>query len=198
MNALNIQDEITAMLRSRYTLLWIVSREEQRAETGIITAAGEAGYSTEIWDCANGHQDTTGYQYDGGLSDPRRMMTYIQGAPGRVVYIMRDLHKWMDPMVLRSTRSLARKLQSYPRDDAKTIIILSPSSEVPEELAGHAVVLDYPLPDREEVSNILSDVLSALDPEQAEKAAANGDRESAIGILRSDWIRLQTISNGKK
>jgi SpoVK/Ycf46/Vps4 family AAA+-type ATPase len=59
-------------------------------------------------------------------------------------------------------------------------VVLSPSSEVPAELAGHAVVIDYPLPDRPEIAKILDDVLAALDPETARTAAPNGTREEAI------------------
>ena len=90
------------------------------------------------------------------------MLAEIKNDSSRFVCVMRDLHRWMDPTVLRSLRSLARSLQSTDKSDARTIVILSPSSEIPPELQGHAVVLDYPLPDRAEIAAILNDVLGQL------------------------------------
>jgi hypothetical protein len=49
----------------------------------------------------------------------------------------------------RATRS-ARSLPGAPRDQAQAIIIISPKGDVPAELAGHATVIDWPMPDRAE------------------------------------------------
>jgi SpoVK/Ycf46/Vps4 family AAA+-type ATPase len=47
--------------------------------------------------------------------------------------------------------------------------------ELPE-----ATVIEYPLPDREEVSRILTDVINALPPDMQATAAPNGKRDAAI------------------
>src|SRR6185436_20411048 len=95
------------------------------------------------------------------------------------VLVMRDLHRWFDPMILRTLRSLSRELQSAVPAEARAIILLTPSSEVPLELSS-ATVIDYPLPDRDDVTRIIDDVLTALTPEIRDGATPNCARELAI------------------
>jgi hypothetical protein len=155
--------DITALLRARNTLIWIVTREECRVERAIVEAAAAAKYESIFWDCADGFTSATGDQIE-NKPDPNEALQFIDGESTRRVYIMRDLHRWFDPIVLRRLRSLARKLQNSPSNQARAIVVITPSAEVPPELQGHTIVLDYPLPERAEIGAILSDVLSALPP----------------------------------
>jgi len=105
----------------------------------------------------------------------------IQSDPERRVYVMRDLHKWLgDAVVLRMVRTLAKVLQNEPKETARSMVILTPSGDVPPELAGHATVIDYPLPDRSEIATLLDDLLSQLPAPARDAAAPNGTRDAAI------------------
>lgn len=174
-----VNQDISALLQARNTLLWIVTREETRVERAIAEAAGSAKYETVFWDCANGLTDATGAVLDSRLADPVGMLQSIGSTTLRRAYVLRDLHKWMDPVCLRHVRNLARQLQSSPRAEARAMIVLTPSGEVPPELAGHATVLDYPLPDRAEIASILDSVVGAV-PESIRPTVVNGSREKAI------------------
>lgn len=179
-----VRAELTALFRARNTLLWVVTREEMRAERVLLDAAGDAGYGTIYWDCVKGVQDMEGATIGGEESqNPGTALNLMAKRDGRAVWVFRDLHKFMDPIVLRQVRSLARDLQRGTRDKARTIVVLSPSSEIPPELAGHTTVIDFPLPDRAEVAAILDDVLKSLPEETRAKVQAelvNGAREAAI------------------
>lgn len=174
-----VNADITALLRARHTLLWVITREETRVERALVDASASAKYETRFWDCARGISSSTGQALRND-QDPNIALEYVATSQGRCVYVMRDMHKWFDPVVLRRLRNMARSLQSAPANEAKTIVVLTPSSEVPPELAGHATVIDYPLPDRAEVSQILDDVLSALPEDIRASAAPNGTRDAAI------------------
>lgn len=185
MNAADTNKDITALLKARHTLLWIVSREEMRVERALIDAAGAAKYQVRFWDCISGITDAMGKPVDQGYnatqtSDPSAALGWIRNRKKeRAIYVLRDLHKWMDPVVMRGVRSLARDLQTAPPDEARALVVLSPSGEIPPELSS-ATVIDYPLPDRAEVSRILDTVLEAL-PESSRKAAVpDGMRDQAI------------------
>lgn len=177
--------DITALLRARNTLIWVVTREECRVERAIVEAAAEARYDTLFWDCAEGFTNPAGEAVEAAQQDPSEALKWIEADKLRRVYIMRDLHRWMaDPLVLRRLRSQSRKLQNAPSASARAIVVLTPSSEVPPELAGHTIVLDYPLPEREEIQAILDDVLGSLPakverPEGDTKLAAI---DAAIGM----------------
>lgn len=187
MNAKQTNADITALLRARNTLLWITSREERRVEMAMVDAAGAAKYTVHYWDCATG---ITTFVEDPKTKEPRlqavelaqdpiRALNWIRNLKSRTVLLMRDLHKWFDPMILRTLRSLSRELQSAVPNEARAIVLLSPVGEVPPELAS-ATVLDYPLPDREDVARILDDVVSALRDDIRERACPPETRDKAI------------------
>lgn len=179
MRAQKVNDDITALLRARNTLLWVVTREEVRVERALTEAAAKASYMVRFWDCANGISDLDGKQISAN-GDPAACIQYIKDNKDRCVYILRDLHKWLDAMTLRGVRSLARQLQTLGRNEARSIVVLTPSAEVPAELAGHATVIDYPIPDRAEVATILDSIVESLPKEMREKAVDDGMRDACI------------------
>lgn len=189
--AATVAADIAALLRARNPLLWISTREEARVERYLIEAAASAGYVTRTWDVGQGVCDANGKPSSLGGTDPGETLQAIrQRADGgyngtdRCVWILRDLPAWLAPPVgtlqLRQLRNLARYLPGTPRDRAQAIIILTPSTEVPAELAGHTTVVEWPLPDREEIAGILDAAIAALPDELKETAAPNGTRDAAI------------------
>ena len=176
--------DVASLLRARNPLLWIVTREEGRVERQLMEAAQIANYDPRFWDCATGVTDYAGKTREAGganATDPSNVLSMIRASTQRQVWILRDLPPWLrDPTVTRSLRSLARSLTLSPRDEARSIIVLTPSSDVPEELAGHAIVVEWPLPDRSEIAEILDAAIAALPEELRERAATNGARDAAI------------------
>ena len=181
--------DVSALLRARNPLIWIVTREEARVEALLIEAAAAAGYVPRTWDVAQGVMDISGKQ-DNAMRDtsgPDAALTLIGSrADGkeRGAWIMRDLPEWLDGAIgfttKRQLRNLARSLPGAPRESAQAIIILSPKSEVPAELAGHATVIDWPMPDRAEIAAILDAAIEGLPDDLRESAAPNGQRDAAI------------------
>jgi len=180
--------DVAALLRARNPLLWIVSREEARVEGYLMEAAASAGYIPWTWDVAQGVADLAGRKQTMGGADPGDTLATIaaraDGARERGVWIMRDLPPWLSGPVgattCRQLRNLARMLPGVARESAQAIVVLSPSGEVPPELAGHATVIEWPLPDREEIARILDAAIDALPDEIRAQAAPNGTRDAAI------------------
>jgi hypothetical protein len=173
--------DITALLRARNPLIWLVTREEARAERIIIDAATAANYGQIWWDCANGLTKLDGSAIDSAATDPSLALATLRDSTNRNVWVMRDLPAWLrDPTVSRALRSLCRVLPQAPRDNARAIVVISPSSEIPPELQGHAIVIDIPLPDRAEIAQLLDSAIAALPEEIRAAAAPNGQRDAAI------------------
>jgi len=173
--------DVAALLRARNPLLWIVSREEARVERFIMEAASAAQYEPRFWDCATGVTKFDGEAVNTNITDPGELFKLIGNSKKREVWVLRDLPAWFrDPSVLRGCRSLARSLPMAPRDNARALILLTPLSEVPPELAGHAIVIEWPLPDRAEVAAILDAAISALPDSVRDQAVNNGTRDAAI------------------
>ena len=165
-----------------------MTREEARVERYLMEAAAAAGYVPWTWDVAQGCADMTGKQaalarrhrsrrHAGDDRRPRREQRE------RGVWIMRDLAPWLDGPIgmttTRALRNLARMLPGVARDSAQAIVGADAAARVvPEELAGHATVIEWPLPDREEIADVLDAAVEALPDEM--QIGANGARESAI------------------
>ena len=182
--------DVSALLRARNPLIWIVTREEARVEALLAEAAAAAGYIPRTWDVAQGFMDISGKQDNAmrDTQDPGAALTMIsnRAAAGRErgVWIMRDLPVWLEGAVgfttTRQMRNLARSLPGAPREGAQAIIIISPKGEVPAELAGHATVIDWPMPDRAEIAAILDAAIEGLPDDLRDSAAPNGQRDAAI------------------
>ena len=163
--------DVSALLRARNPLLWIVTKEESRVERLLLEAAQTAQYEPRFWDCAAGITDYAGIAQESGTqaTDPAQVLGIIRDSRRRQVWVLRDLPPW-----------LARSLTLSPRDEPRALIVLTPSSEIPPELQGHAITLDWPLPDREEIAAILDAAIAALPDEIRATAAQNGARDAAI------------------
>lgn len=183
--------DVSALLRARNPLIWVVTREEARVERHLVEAAGAAGYIAKTWDVCEGACEVGGKPVIGmsDTQDPGQMLgTIKRGASGeqqrveRSCWIMRDLPPWLEGQVnastCRSLRNLARLLPTVVRDKAQAVIVLTPSSKVPEELAGHVTVVEWPLPDREEIGAMFDAAIEILPDGIGEKAAQ--DREAAV------------------
>lgn len=187
-----IAADVAALLRARNPLLWIVTREEARVERYLFEAAAASGYVTRTWDVAQGVTEIGGQAVSIGSPDPAATLDAIRdrareeltAKPERGVWIMRDLPTWlMGPpgaTQLRQLRNLARSLPGAPRDRAQAIVVITPSGDVPAELAGHATVIEWPLPDRGEIAAILDAAVESLPEEIRKTAAPNGARDAAI------------------
>lgn len=181
--------DATALFRARNPLLWVRSREEQRIEKYLIEAAYGAGFTmVRTWDVAGGVCDVEGRSdraFDGMGGDPDEVLKAIsERRKERCVWIMRDLPVWLAPPVgavtLRRLRNLARDLPTRPGPDAQAIVVISPSADVPAELTNHATVLDWPLPDRAEIAELLDATVESVSSKLDSKAVLNGSRDATI------------------
>lgn len=185
-------DDVAALLRARNPLLWITTREESRVERYLFAAANVAKYSPRTWDIGNGVRDIKGLpttEVDG--VDPSAAFDAVLALANDAsqsrsfIWVMRDLPIWLTGQPgarpLRQLRNLARRMPFVPQERAQAIVVLSPSGNVPDELAGHATVLEWPLPDRDEIAALLDATIKGLRPERQAEAALTPDmREKAI------------------
>lgn len=185
--------DVSALLRARNPLLWIVTREEARVEGFIFEAAAAAGYPTHFWDVAQGVTKLDGTVETGvGSPDIEETLNAIRerATKGneRGVWVLRDLPVWLNGPIgaktLRQVRNIVRLVP--PLERAQPVIIITPEGTVPPELTGHATVIEFPLPDRTEIAALLDGAVNALPIKDKEGnplravAAPNGVREAAI------------------
>lgn len=182
MKSQTVAADVAALLRARNPLLWVVTSEEARVEKYLFEAASAASYTTKFWDVATGFSDYSGKTQGTAEGDPDEALKYIADAKSeRRVYVLRDFPAWINgptgPVTLRRLKNLARDLPSRETEQAASVIVITPSKDVPAELSNLTTVLDWPLPDREEIA----DLLDVSIPESMLKTALpQGVRDAAI------------------
>jgi len=208
-----VMADIKAALQARIAVIWVVTKEEPRAERYIAQAANAAAYQCRTWDIAQGPCDMSGKPLQLTQSnDPSEMLGVIlnksrqtmrEGDSDRNVWIMRDLPVWFDGMpgasVLRAVRNIALARPRMAQNTAQALVIISPSGKVPDELSDHATVIDWPLPDKAEISAILDAAIATNVNKLPELAQlTNGKRDAAIdaalGLSEADTQNAYSTS----
>jgi hypothetical protein len=147
---MGFSDEFELLLRARYPLIYIATREEERLEAAIAHSAKQQGNrGLYIWDFVDGYQGSPN-DVGFGKRNPLQALEFIEKLPASAagVFVLRDFHRFLDDVsVSRKLRNLARVLKAQP----KNIVILSAQLTIPDELSDSLTVLDFPLPTVDEV-----------------------------------------------
>lgn len=183
-----VNADLVALLKARNTLIWIVSREENRVEDALSAIAEATSFGIRFWDCATGVTNKSGEVLE-ATKDAGEVIGQLRDlknrGPDRMIYVLRDMHKWLDAMNVRALRSTAHELKGADKPEARAMVILSPSNEIPPELANSAVVIEYPLPDRSEVAKIVDGILETY-PDAAPNGVKDAAVDAAVGLTADE------------
>ncbi|HEY9698988.1 MAG TPA: AAA family ATPase [Trichocoleus sp.] len=153
-------NEFELLLRARYPIIYVPTREEERVEAAIVQSAKQQGNrSVYIWDFVDGYQ---GNPNDSGFGkrNPLQALEFVEKLSATVaaIFVLRDFHRFLDDVsVARKLRNLARLLKSQP----KNIVILSPQIAIPEDLGEVLTIQEFPLPSTAEIQTELERLLGA-------------------------------------
>lgn len=120
-------------------------------------------------------------------TDPLVVLQAIREVSERCLYVLHDISAYKDPITVRSIRNTCQDISSAPVAEQRAVVILTPSSEIHPDLVGHVNLLDYPLPDREEIEKIFS--LLPLDPAKVQvpdAATKEAAIDAALGLSASE------------
>lgn len=142
--SLPAQDELARLIRSRFSIVYVDTPEEARAE-GIIAGAAR-GCSRRVWTwsismglSAPGHPTP-----EPDTADPIAALQRIAaaGGDGDDVFVLRDMarHVEQEPRAERLLRDIAR-------DSRSTLVLLGPHGPVPAALGHVSATFDLPRPD---------------------------------------------------
>jgi ATP-dependent 26S proteasome regulatory subunit len=190
-------DELVLYLKSRVTLIVVITAEEERVIELIEEAQVRRDSDANLisWDIADrftsaGRKKKTGYP---DAPDPKAAMEKIwemsQQSKTGDVYVLKDFHDvWKDPGHRRRLKNLSHKLKTTK----SSIVVTTPHRDVPAELRDTAVVVDLDLPSVIDLQRNLDSLLKQV-PETFEiKLNSTGlERlaQAAVGLSRSQAHR---------
>jgi len=160
--------DVASLLRARNPVIVIETREEARVERYLIEAAAAANYVPRTWDCGQGVCDMSGKVLPIASPDIGDLLQTIasraESGSERGLWILRDLMPWLTsgPLTVRQVCNFARSRPTMPQASAQAIVALVASGNVPAELSGHATVINWALPDREEIASSLKESVRVL------------------------------------
>jgi ATP-dependent 26S proteasome regulatory subunit len=192
------------MIRARYSLLYIVGAEEEPIEAVIAEVALQVTPARRVlrWDLVRGWEDNGSGKGSVMAALDRIGKTAVEEY---TIFLLRDLHPVLkypytdkNAPVVRELRNLTRELKR----SKKTIILTSHALELPEELKEEVTVIDFPLPNVQEIDSLISHVVekpqqlqvSGLAREQLVKACQGLSRARIGRVLAKALAAKQQIN----
>lgn len=171
--------EIASLIRARYPILYLLTYEEARLENLLASLSKEQGKEFYTWTATQGlrlYQDKKG----GEFHDPIEVLTQIQLSDSSCIFLLKDFHPFLeDPHIVRRLRDAAHDLKgSY-----KSILIASPRLTLPIELEKDITLIDIPLPDSAELTELLLSVCEVL--MKKDKTSVNLKPEDVKALVRA-------------
>lgn len=155
------EDELDIYLRARFTLLVVVTAEEERVLDAVKNVCRRSKRTCLSWDAGDGFQVVEGAPAVPAAKDPQSALEQIERAEGDSLFVLKDFHdQWTgsggEKVVRRKLRSVAQRLK-FTR---KSILVTSPVANVPQELRDEAVIAHLPLPAAAELDAVLAGLTS--------------------------------------
>jgi len=184
-----LTNELELYIRARFTLIVLTTVEEERALELMRQLCERMRRPCISWDVADGFQAVVNVQ--GALPsarDPLTALEQIDKWDGSALFVLKDFHEaWANPQVKRKLRNVAQRLK-YTH---KSIVVTTPTAQIPPELRDETVPLELPLPSAQELDAVLERLLqtpgvkSQLTPLGREKLL-----QAALGLTAAQAQRV--------
>ena len=160
---MNFESEVETLIRARYPILYVVTSEETRAQNVVVAIGArrqkkvfEWSYSTGIVPAGASIQSQK--HRNAATKDPLVALDQVIDQVEPAIFIFKDFH----PFLTKNNFAVIRKLKDialHLKNSFKTIILISPTMEIPSELDKEVTVLNFPLPTREDLRLLLDGIV---------------------------------------
>lgn len=179
--------QLSEVIRARYPVIWLSTFEEGRALEELREFCEGRDKELWSWSCVSGLQalipeEVGERKVDEETLNPETAIGRFMATKNGGVLAMLDLHGWIEqnPPLIRLLRETAQALRlSY-----KTLVLVSPAVQVPDDLAKDILVLDYPLPDMEAMLSLVRVQVAAV-----RDTAKHNERVLALSATEEELAR---------
>lgn len=163
---MNLCQEIETLIRARYPILYIVSSEETRVQNLLVGMANRRQKKLFEWSCSTGIVPAgTSIQAakhrNAPTKDPLAALDQVIDQVEPAIFIFKDFH----PFLTKNNYSVIRKLKEiaqHLKNSFKTVVLVSPVVEIPVELEKEITLLNFPLPTREDLGELLDKIVGEV------------------------------------
>lgn len=152
-------------IKAQYSILYLVTPEEARAEKLILETAAACKRGLQVWSTTEGLRTFSKGKMDvEQVEDPIAALENMKGGPRETIYIVKDLPINEDK-VIRLLRDIARDF----KQSKKTLIMLSPVRKIPSALERDLTVIEFDLPKRPDIESLFNTLYDNGTKETIEK-----------------------------
>jgi SpoVK/Ycf46/Vps4 family AAA+-type ATPase len=146
----DLQD-LELIITTGTSIVFIESDDEKQVETLFLRLSQKMGRQLLRWTVASGltnfHTNQTTHL---SIKEPARVLAEIAGRIAPAIYMLMDIHHWLDdPLTLRQLKEIAL---NHP---SQTLVLVSHSADVPDELRSLSSRFELSLPDRSALKQLL-------------------------------------------
>lgn len=180
------EKNIEILIRARYPLIYTVSFEEIRVVDSIKKIAKRRNKNFLQWSITEGLETPEG-SFLAEFKDPVKVLEYILQMDTNGIFVLKDFHHYMnDPVIIRKLRDLGHSLKLT----MKNVVFLSPTLKIPTELEKEIAVVDYKLPEKAELIEIVKMIASSVGGKSVEDIEddnfLNKVVEAALGLTAEE------------
>ncbi|MBC8096051.1 MAG: AAA family ATPase, partial [Akkermansiaceae bacterium] len=161
---MNFQTELETLIRARYPILYVLTNEELRVQNVVTDIAKqrqkkvfEWSYSTGIVPAGTSIQSQK--NRNPATKEPLAALDQVIEQVEPAIFVFKDFH----PFLARGNFAVIRKLKEialHLKNSFKTIVLISPTLEIPAELDKEITLLNFPLPAREDLGELLDKIIA--------------------------------------
>jgi AAA+ superfamily predicted ATPase len=153
---MSFEQELDVYLRARFSLIVLVTPEEERALRSVKVVCERTKRPCLTWDLADQFQDLCGWtEVVPTAKDPLAALEEINKSELEALFVLKDFHEcWSNMQIKRKLRGVAQRLKFTK----KSILITCPNRKVPEEIKDEAVIVDFPPPTVTELETVLNHI----------------------------------------
>lgn len=203
----NDEGRLEMLIRASVPLIYAVSHEERRvldALTHIADRLGEQRHTPRqlyVWSASQGLRESGGRPVAGNtIGDPTGALAHAIDNTEDAIYLILDIHRHYSPVVTRLIRDCGHAV----RNTRKSIVFLSPSYQVPEELNSELNLVVFGLPDALRMNEVLERVQVEIEtaglPVELDDDARRTLVRAAAGLSESEAtlaLRAAAIRHGE-
>lgn len=190
------EGRLEVLIRAGFAAVSVLSFEEDRVLAAVRNIARRLGEERKrprrlfVWSASRGLRDEQDQLVSRDtLEDPTAALVHVIENPEDALYTFLDLHRHFSPVTTRLVRDAARAVRST----RKTLLFLSPTYQLPEELQKDVALSVFQLPDRPQLEQVLASMapeLSDADRAPLVRAASGLTSHEAELAFRSAAVQL--------
>lgn len=164
---------VSNLLKARFPCLYVTSWEEDRLLSLINSIAKDENLiktprDVFTWKLTTGMVGNNSKKTcaSGGCAskDPVKALEFVEEYDKPGLFVFLDFHVYfgcstcgIDPLIIRKVRDVAKVLKQSPQP--KNIIFISPTLALPQELQKDISIVDFNLPSKEDIRELLDDMI---------------------------------------